>query len=338
MNLRNRFSYNSTSYPTTYSFNGMEKDDEVKGNGNSYTTEFRQLDPRVGRWLSLDPKFKSFPWQSPYVAFDNIPSILRDPNGLATEGGTEGGWKKGAKGSRKKENGNGTTTYDAPKGNVILPERAKIIETLQDGNGNKKVDYNGKSLEGEFGDVYKFNLDGEEYVANYKSGKFNGYVNKAGEMYSFSGNKSKGNSPKSNFSNQLSFRGWDDQNPPFESAGIFGELNLNTPWEGNSISASADNTQEGTIETSVIQSRQTDIFGIPKVGVSGGAGFDFKTREGHIEADAYRQFEISTSIGYLGISFYSNSKGEKGFKLNPSFGLDLFPFSITNSTILDEKK
>ena len=38
-----------------YGFNGMERDDEIKGSGNSYTTEFRLLDPRLGRWPSTDP-------------------------------------------------------------------------------------------------------------------------------------------------------------------------------------------------------------------------------------------------------------------------------------------
>jgi RHS repeat-associated protein len=59
----------------------MEKDDEVKGEGNSYTTEFRQYDPRVGRWLSIDPKSTSIPWQSHYVSMDNNPIWLNDPNG-----------------------------------------------------------------------------------------------------------------------------------------------------------------------------------------------------------------------------------------------------------------
>jgi RHS repeat-associated protein len=66
-------------------FNGMEKDDELKGKGNSYTTEFRQLDPRVGRWLSVDPKTSEFPWQSPYVGMDNNPILLTDPDGRSTE-------------------------------------------------------------------------------------------------------------------------------------------------------------------------------------------------------------------------------------------------------------
>jgi RHS repeat-associated protein len=69
-----------------YSFNGMEKDDEVKGNGNSYTTEFRQFDPRVGRWLSLDPLMAQFSSQAPYCAFDNNPIFYTDILGLESEG------------------------------------------------------------------------------------------------------------------------------------------------------------------------------------------------------------------------------------------------------------
>jgi RHS repeat-associated protein len=61
----------------------MERDDEVKGGGNSYTTEFRQYDPRLGRWLTLDPLMLMFPHVSPYVAFDNNPIYYTDPYGLA---------------------------------------------------------------------------------------------------------------------------------------------------------------------------------------------------------------------------------------------------------------
>jgi len=74
----------------------MEKDKEMKGEGNSYTTEFRQYDPRLGRWLSLDPLMMMFPDMSPYVAFDNNPVVFTDPYGLApgnppTDPGTEVG-------------------------------------------------------------------------------------------------------------------------------------------------------------------------------------------------------------------------------------------------------
>ena len=68
-------------------FNGMEKDDEVTGKGNSYTTEFRHYDSRIGRWLSLDPMMSKFPWQSTYCAFDNNPIYFNDPLGLAAQDG-----------------------------------------------------------------------------------------------------------------------------------------------------------------------------------------------------------------------------------------------------------
>jgi len=73
-----------------YGFNGMEKDDEVAGSGNSYTTEYRSYDPRLGRWKSIDPLFSSFPWQSPYASFDNNPIYFVDPKGLAAEGQDDG--------------------------------------------------------------------------------------------------------------------------------------------------------------------------------------------------------------------------------------------------------
>ena len=62
-----------------YGYQGSEMDNEVKGNGNSYTTYFRQLDPRVGRWFSIDPVFQ--PWQSPYCSMDGNPIMLNDLKG-----------------------------------------------------------------------------------------------------------------------------------------------------------------------------------------------------------------------------------------------------------------
>ena len=62
-------------------FNGMEKDDEVKGGGNSYDYGARILDPRVGRWLSLDPLTNKYPDSSPYNYAGNNPIYFIDPNG-----------------------------------------------------------------------------------------------------------------------------------------------------------------------------------------------------------------------------------------------------------------
>lgn len=74
-----------------YGFNGMEKDDEAKGAGNSYTTFFRQYDSRLGRWSTLDPMTISD--ESRYSAFANSPVFFNDPNGDKIRG-TIGGMIK----------------------------------------------------------------------------------------------------------------------------------------------------------------------------------------------------------------------------------------------------
>ncbi len=66
----------------------MLKTNEIAGEGNSFSTEFRQYDPRLGKWLSLDPLMEQFPWMSPFVGFDNNPILYVDPYGL--ESSTEG--------------------------------------------------------------------------------------------------------------------------------------------------------------------------------------------------------------------------------------------------------
>ena len=59
----------------------MEKDDEVKGGGNSYDFGARMYDARVGRFLSLDAYMSKFPNASPYSAFENSPLITVDLDG-----------------------------------------------------------------------------------------------------------------------------------------------------------------------------------------------------------------------------------------------------------------
>ena len=49
-----------------YGFQGQEKDDELKGEGNSLNYTFRMHDPRVGRFFSTDPLEPKYPWYTPY--------------------------------------------------------------------------------------------------------------------------------------------------------------------------------------------------------------------------------------------------------------------------------
>jgi len=64
-----------------YGFQGQEKDDEIKDEGNSINFGARMLDPRVGRWLSLDPKSTKYPYESNYTSNGNNPITFIDVNG-----------------------------------------------------------------------------------------------------------------------------------------------------------------------------------------------------------------------------------------------------------------
>jgi RHS repeat-associated protein len=73
-------SFSSNKY--RYGFNGKEKDDEVQGGGNSYDYGFRIYNPRLGRFLSVDPLSKDYPWYTPYQFAANMPIDGIDVDGL----------------------------------------------------------------------------------------------------------------------------------------------------------------------------------------------------------------------------------------------------------------
>lgn len=50
---------------------GQERDDEIKGSGNSVDFGLRVHDPRLGRFLSVDPLAKEFAHNSPYAFSEN---------------------------------------------------------------------------------------------------------------------------------------------------------------------------------------------------------------------------------------------------------------------------
>jgi len=65
-----------------FGFGGHEKDDEVNGiTGSHYTTQARPYDSRLGRWWSIDPKFRLQPGWSPYKGFLDNPILYQDPAG-----------------------------------------------------------------------------------------------------------------------------------------------------------------------------------------------------------------------------------------------------------------
>lgn len=71
--------YRDTLY--RYGFNGREKDDAIKGQSNSYDFAARFYDPRVARFMSIDPLTKDYASWSPYIFAGNSPIRFIDENG-----------------------------------------------------------------------------------------------------------------------------------------------------------------------------------------------------------------------------------------------------------------
>jgi RHS repeat-associated protein len=65
-----------------HGFNGKENDNEVKGEGNQQDYGMRIYDPRLGRFLSVDPLTKDYPWYTPYQFAGNTPIVAIDLDGL----------------------------------------------------------------------------------------------------------------------------------------------------------------------------------------------------------------------------------------------------------------
>jgi RHS repeat-associated protein len=65
-----------------YGFQGQEKDDEVKGGGNSVNYKYRMHDPRLGRFFAVDPLAAQYPHNSVYAFSENMLIHMVELEGL----------------------------------------------------------------------------------------------------------------------------------------------------------------------------------------------------------------------------------------------------------------
>ena len=54
-----------------FGFNGKEKDEEEDGEGNQQDYGMRIYKARLGRFLTVDPIFRDYPWNSTYAFSEN---------------------------------------------------------------------------------------------------------------------------------------------------------------------------------------------------------------------------------------------------------------------------
>ena len=127
-----------------FGFNGMEKDDEVKGGGNSLDFQFRIYDSRLGKFLSNDPWSYKYPNLSTYQFANNTPIWAVDIDGL--------GWLV-------------YTWYMVSKKELSGTNHKYVFEKMKTGNGKIMT----SSVEDKSFDGTKFN---NWYVYNGKLYKY----------------------------------------------------------------------------------------------------------------------------------------------------------------------
>lgn len=78
-------SYTAPNTDYRFGFTGLNKDDEINGAGNVYSTEFRELDTRLVTWWSIDPLTAKYPSHSPYNYTEGNPIVYTDRTGKGKE-------------------------------------------------------------------------------------------------------------------------------------------------------------------------------------------------------------------------------------------------------------
>lgn len=159
----------------------MEKDNEVSGDGNSYTTLFRQYDPRIGRWLSIDPKANAL--ESPYVGMGNNPLFYNDPFGdtIKVSEATKNNagyqkWKKSKAGKKfLRQYGVGGINEDINV-EIIMRKAGNVTQEgrVTDGSGLTETFVGGKKLVSE--ETYnRFKVQGKD-VSKYTTSSSGGQI------------------------------------------------------------------------------------------------------------------------------------------------------------------
>lgn len=123
--------YQSGAASYQYGFGGKRKDNEMYGEGNAYDFEARIFDPRLVRWLSVDPLFSSYPYQSPYVSMSNNPLNRIDPTGMGDHY-TKDGKRLGSDG-KKVTQGKGKKAKQVDDNKAYLTTQKVFDDNTKDG-------------------------------------------------------------------------------------------------------------------------------------------------------------------------------------------------------------
>ena len=193
-----------------YGFQNQEKDDEIKGEGNSLNYTFRMNDPRLGRFFAIDPLASKYPMWAPYAFSGNqvIHTVelegLEPENRLDAEGnvvppqigeiragvpGTDPSKNNSWRGYRWLQTSSNKSEW-VDLGEILVPQKdgsiPKSSEVLPNGLTNVNISYT--EFEGSMTFwLESFTLKEREsfkVVNTQKGTHFNGFWNSKGGLYS----------------------------------------------------------------------------------------------------------------------------------------------------------
>ncbi|MBX2910226.1 MAG: hypothetical protein KF706_11405 [Chitinophagales bacterium] len=106
-----------------WSFNGKEFDIDINGRRNHYDYGFRILNTDLGKFLSVDPLFHSYPWLSTYQFAENSPIQFVDIDGR------ESGWIDVGMGRQYMGAGDLGNVYRRPLDIVVTPQpKVQVVQ------------------------------------------------------------------------------------------------------------------------------------------------------------------------------------------------------------------
>ncbi len=117
-----------------HTYNGKEHSKDL--GLNLYEMEWRQYDPTIGRFISIDPLAEERDWLTPYNFVQNNPIIRVDPSGLLDDYGID---QNGKIELIKKTDDKTDTLYSVTRddsGNIVKDGNGEIVKNDTNGDGD----------------------------------------------------------------------------------------------------------------------------------------------------------------------------------------------------------
>lgn len=144
-----------------YGFNGKEYDNEISGDGNQYDYGFRIYNPRLGRFLSVDPLAKVYPELTTYQFASNSPIQGIDLDGREIENFMYGMKKKIF----------GVSSLKVNNLNTVIGEVQQQSYTVNLGNPTKTVNDLKNEIGKDINSIYGTNKGTFEFEKQQQAGQ-----------------------------------------------------------------------------------------------------------------------------------------------------------------------